>query len=953
MQSRRYLTIILIVGFFTHFAYAQYTIEGLTSCTGGGFAQDAANTAFSTMGQASPPDTAVSGDYFLYSGSIYVFDIEEIQAFVAAPVFSPESGDYRDSVKVWITCSTEGAEIYYTKNGHDPTNADLLYSDTLIIDTTTTLKARAFKDGSDPSSIAVANFTIVKKVSTPVLFPAAGDYQDSVRIFISCETAGASIYHTINGGEPDQSSFLFTDSISITETSIVQAMAFLDGFEASETATATYNIILPGQIATPTFDPEPGEYQDSVLVRFECATDSVTMYYTDDGSDPTTASPEYGNTPIILKLTATFKVIAYREGYIPSNIASGTYTITQPEIVSVPEFNPTAGEYVDSVKVAITCATESASIYYTTTGDDPTEKSHLYQNTILVKELTTFKARAFKQGASPSEIVAATYNIVNSQAPRITLNTISEAIYGQAKSIDATITHPVGVENVMLLFRKGGGSLFDSTAMSNSSEDTYTGTTPAASVTEWGIEIQVRAADSQGNIAVQPSIPQPIIVTFETLDCPIAFPDTSYRMISVPVSLNSNDIASVLSDDLGSHDRTQWRLLRKKSGGFAEYGVDNNFDGFDPGNGFWIILKTAKSWDVGAGTSVSIGSPVSVILDPGWNQIGNPFAFPVSWSNVSANGDVEAPVGYEGLGNAISGYQYQQTELTPWKGYYVKNLTSQEVTLEIAPKALESSSAKRTLPSISSSLEAEEWMLCLHAESDKLVDPDNWIGFRKNASNIWDLNDFSEVPPFGTFLSLYFNHEDWEKYPGLYTGDFRMDDFIWSFTVRSSLAHREIRLSLGEIFQLPEEFDARLVDQQTGTITDLLEKKKYVFISGKMESHRKFLLFVGSNLNDQDLLQVVEILPISFKLYPNFPNPFNPETRILYDVPEQSQVSIEVYDLIGKRIRTLVHGIRPQGRHTVTWFGRDQYGVNVATGVYLLRMQAGSFTAVQKMVFVK
>ena len=136
MQSRRYLTIILIVGFFTHFAYAQYTIEGLTSCTGGGFAQDAANTAFSTMGQASPPDTAVSGDYFLYSGSIYVFDIEEIQAFVAAPVFSPESGDYRDSVKVWITCSTEGAEIYYTKNGHDPTNADLLYSDTLIIDTT-------------------------------------------------------------------------------------------------------------------------------------------------------------------------------------------------------------------------------------------------------------------------------------------------------------------------------------------------------------------------------------------------------------------------------------------------------------------------------------------------------------------------------------------------------------------------------------------------------------------------------------------------------------------------------------------------------------------------------------------------------------------------------------------------------------------------------------------------
>ena len=655
---------------------------------------------------------------------------------------------------------------------------------------------------------------------------------------------------------------------------------------------------------------------------------------------------------ILVRSSAVLKARAFQDGWAASDVNSGYYGILGT--VAIPEFNPQPGNFSDPIEVEITCGTEDASIYFTLDNNEPTESSMAYTQKIIIDTTTTIQAIAFKVDCTPSPVASGVFRILSvsePDAPLIAHSPATIATYNHTQKINAAISNIIEDDRVFLYYRQGGAFVFDSTQMTENTSRIYEGSVPAGYLKERGIEYTFRIFRSDSLFRYQDTLF--IQVNFAGLNNPIALPDTSYRMISVPVNLNSKDAASVLADNLGSHDRTQWRLLRKKSGGFTEYGVDNNFDLFDPGNGFWIISKTAKSWDVGAGISVSSASSVTVTLQPGWNQIGNPFAFPVSWSDVSADGDVEAPVGYEGLGNAISGYLYQQTELTPWKGYYVKNLSSQNVTLEIPPIAHEGSAAKAALPAVVSSLEEKEWLLRIHAASEKAVDPGNWIGFRESASNEWDLNDFSEVPPFGTFLSLYFDHEDWEKYPGLYTGDFRMDDFTWTFIVKSSSAQSEIRLSLGASYQLPDDFDVHLVDLQTGTITDLIVEQDYVFLSGKTESERKFELFVGSELNDQDLLQVVEILPISFKLYPNFPNPFNPETQILYDIPEQCQVSIEVYDLIGNRIRTLVNGTKNQGRHTVTWFGRDQNESQVATGVYLLRMQADSFTAVQKMVFVK
>jgi parallel beta-helix repeat protein len=95
-------------------------------------------------------------------------------------------------------------------------------------------------------------------------------------------------------------------------------------------------------------------------------------------------------------------------------------------------------------------------------------------------------------------------------------------------------------------------------------------------------------------------------------------------------------------------------------------------------------------------------------------------------------------------------------------------------------------------------------------------------------------------------------------------------------------------------------------------------------------------------------------IPERFALQPSAPNPFNPSTRIRFDVPAPgAEVALEVFDVRGRRIKTLESGRRPPGQHVVIWNGRDEWGASVATGVYFVRMRAGTFAETRKIVLVK
>jgi hypothetical protein len=94
-------------------------------------------------------------------------------------------------------------------------------------------------------------------------------------------------------------------------------------------------------------------------------------------------------------------------------------------------------------------------------------------------------------------------------------------------------------------------------------------------------------------------------------------------------------------------------------------------------------------------------------------------------------------------------------------------------------------------------------------------------------------------------------------------------------------------------------------------------------------------------------------LPRRLELGNPYPNPFNGGTRIEFALPEATGLRLEIYDLRGRRLRTLVQGETEAGFHSVEWDGRDGRGRAVAAGVYLCRMQTAGFATCRRLTLVR
>ena len=100
--------------------------------------------------------------------------------------------------------------------------------------------------------------------------------------------------------------------------------------------------------------------------------------------------------------------------------------------------------------------------------------------------------------------------------------------------------------------------------------------------------------------------------------------------------------------------------------------------------------------------------------------------------------------------------------------------------------------------------------------------------------------------------------------------------------------------------------------------------------------------------NDKEL-----ILPLSYQLYNNYPNPFNPITTVRYDLLNDEFVNITIYDMLGNVINNLVHDNQNSGYKSVQWDATNNQGQQVSAGVYLYSIEAGEFRQTKKMILLK
>jgi hypothetical protein len=94
-------------------------------------------------------------------------------------------------------------------------------------------------------------------------------------------------------------------------------------------------------------------------------------------------------------------------------------------------------------------------------------------------------------------------------------------------------------------------------------------------------------------------------------------------------------------------------------------------------------------------------------------------------------------------------------------------------------------------------------------------------------------------------------------------------------------------------------------------------------------------------------------LPKSFALEQNYPNPFNPTTEVAFALPKASHVQLDVFNVLGQKVATVVNGEYPAGNHTATWDGTNSSGGSVSSGVYFYRIQAEDFSQTRKMMLLK
>jgi len=102
-----------------------------------------------------------------------------------------------------------------------------------------------------------------------------------------------------------------------------------------------------------------------------------------------------------------------------------------------------------------------------------------------------------------------------------------------------------------------------------------------------------------------------------------------------------------------------------------------------------------------------------------------------------------------------------------------------------------------------------------------------------------------------------------------------------------------------------------------------------------------------------DVKELNKLIPDQFAVYQNYPNPFNPSTIITYALPQASKVTIVIYDMLGREVKTLVDNYETPGNHQIVWNGDNNFGAKVASGAYIYRVVAGNFVATKKMVLLK
>lgn len=450
-----------------------------------------------------------------------------------------------------------------------------------------------------------------------------------------------------------------------------------------------------------------------------------------------------------------------------------------------------------------------------------------------------------------------------------------------------------------------------------------------------------------------PPRPLSMPVTFDALASGGYYPSERYRMVSIPAT---GDAKAALTDAYGPYRPDRWRVLQWDAAAnryrdFSELAPAD----LRPGRAFWLVTEQGTDFSLSGGQTVDASTPTTVSLRPGWNQIGTPYGFAVPWDRVRAasnltSAQVDGPFRYR------NGTYRRADALETWDGYFVFNATDSTETLVIPPVGtdapMEQSVASAAGAKAPTNKADQGYTLraTVHTAGQR---QSVRMGLRPGARDGRDALDVAQPPPVASGVRLsVLESTNGDRVP--YARSVKSiggNGRTWTLQLSrpaQSNGPATVRLALSETGTLPEGQSRSVFDADTGR--RVASGTTFSVDAGET---RTLTVVVGTDAYAEQHSDGATTTQYDDALRGNSPNPFTEKTTLTYTLSQAQPVTIAVYNLLGRRVRTLVDERKDAGRHQVRWDGTNQYDTRVGSGVYFVRMEAGRTTATQKVMLVR
>ncbi|MGM0589960.1 MAG: cadherin domain-containing protein [Bacteroidota bacterium] len=413
--------------------------------------------------------------------------------------------------------------------------------------------------------------------------------------------------------------------------------------------------------------------------------------------------------------------------------------------------------------------------------------------------------------------------------------------------------------------------------------------------------------------------------------------ERDYRLIGLP---GADEFA--LDEIFAGKYHDEWRAFFENGSTtdfYDEFDPETNRLKFEPGVGYWVLSKKlqdlkGKLSAVQTDEKDRFGIPVH----EGWNIITNPFQSPVKWSDVQ----VENP----SITVSLFGYQTQFTQaetMQPFTGYYFYNDPQVAVdTLYIPYTEIEKREEDTEQPVASKTMQEQTGELVVQATFKSGLQNRVRFVFTEHGQD----RRYRDYHPDLSMArrGMLIKQEESERIA--YTS------IPQRYEQEGNESILQIKGNVGDRVRLNLSMQA-LSDQAALLLVNPVTHQSLLL--DQVEPQAKFtitepLMSLTSYVGDRDELQEIQerLLPQQIQLEPNYPNPFNPITTIRYSITEATNVQLDIFNVLGQRVQTLVSQNQQPGWHVAQFDG-----ARMASGMYIYRLRVGNKVLTKKMMLLK